>query len=80
MTVAAGQAHAADQVGVVFLLGEPARRRARGAPFRQNEHRTAARIGSNEGVGVYRYEQVGLHPARLVPPGDAAERNNRRRG
>ena len=59
------EVHAADEVRVVLALGEPARRRAGGAALRQREHRRAARVRLDEGVGVDRDEEVGL--ARAAP-------------
>ena len=57
--------HAADQVGLVFLVGQPARSRRGGALFGQHEDGRAARRRLDERVGVDRDEQVGLHLARL---------------
>src|SRR2546425_9819976 len=57
---------AADEVRLVFPLGQPARRLRGGAPLRQREHRRAARMRADERVGVNGNEQVRLDLARLV--------------
>ena len=58
--------HAADQVGLVLLLGERARELGGGALVGEREHRGAAHVRAREGVGVDRDEQVGLDLARLL--------------
>ncbi len=58
--------HAADLVGLVLLVGEPARGAAGGAALAQREHAGAARIGRGEGIGMDAHEQVGLHAPRLL--------------
>jgi hypothetical protein len=59
---------AAHQVGGVLLVGHPARGGAAGCAVAQGEHRRAARLLVEEGVGVDRHEQVGLHAPRLAHP------------
>ncbi|MNY01470.1 hypothetical protein D3C86_1340020 [compost metagenome] len=56
----------ADQVGVVFLVGEPTGGRTGRTPLGQREHGRPARLGRQEGIGVDRHEQVGLHAPRLL--------------
>ena len=55
------QIDAADEVGIVLLLSQPARGRAGGAALGQHIHRTAVGLGFDEGVGVDRHEQVRTH-------------------
>ena len=57
--------HAADQVGIVLALGEPARRGRGRAAFGQREHRRAARVRLDERVRVDRHEQVRFRRACL---------------
>ena len=58
--------HAADEVGRVFLIRQPARGLRRSAALRQHEHRRTARVRIVERVGVDGDEQVGLRRARLL--------------
>lgn len=68
LAVAPAQVHAADEVGLVLPVGQPAGRTAAGTAFRQHEDRRAARIRAHEGIGMDRDEQIGLHAACLLHP------------
>ena len=65
LRIVAAEVDAADQVGVVFLARHPRGGRRTGAALRQGEHRGAARIRTDPGIGVDRDEQVRLHAPRL---------------
>ena len=54
------QADAADQVGAVLPVGQPARGHAGLAARRQHPHRRTAGVVTGEGIGVDRHEQVGI--------------------
>ncbi len=71
---------ATHQVGLVFLVGQPARCRAGCAALAQRKHAGTARGGGGEGVGVDADEQVGLHAPRFFHRACPGARSNRRRG
>ena len=58
----------AHAVGAVFLIGHPARGRARGRSLAEGKHAGAARFGREEGIGVQADEQIGLHPLGFLHP------------
>ena len=57
---------AANLVGLVFLGGHPARRRAGGAVLAQGEHAGALRAGREKRIGVDADHQVSLHVAGFL--------------
>ena len=61
MPVLVRQVDAADKVGIILLLRQPACGRAGGAALGQHIHRAAVGLGFDEGVGVDRHEQVRTH-------------------
>ena len=65
----AAHIQAADQVSLIFLVGQPARCRAGGAAFAERKHAGAASGGRGEGVGMNADEQVGLHAAGFFHAG-----------
>ena len=80
MCILAAHIDAADRVGRVLALGHQPGGGAGGAGVRQREHRGAAGLRRDEGVGMDRDEQVGLHPPGLMRTRSAAARNSRCRG
>ncbi len=64
--VLAVELDAADEVGVVFAVGEKTCRLARRTARRKHPHRRTARVARGERIRVNRHEQVGLHLARFV--------------
>ena len=68
MAVFALHIEATHQVGLVFLVGQPARCRAGCAALAQRKHAGTACSGGGEGIGMDADEQVGLHAPRFFHP------------
>ena len=61
--------HAAHQVGLVLLVGQPPCRGAGRAALAQGKHACATCAGCGESVGMDAHKQVGLHAPRLLHTG-----------